>query len=333
MKLPKWSYYLIGLVLCYFGRVVFIPLFGSIFLAVLLEPFVAWLVARRLSRHGSTVVVVALFITSTAATLWVLFLALASLWTEIHDFEARLKNILQTWEGLTHRFTTSVPSFGNFNSNWSQYFFRGVGSIFEMGVIAIFVPLLLFYLLYDKENLLESFHIIIGRSIYIPKLNSELPKMIRSFFFANLATGLVLIVLHSVGFFFLGFENWLSIGTITGILNLTPLLGAPIGLAIAIAFGIYSSTDAFFILLVALLLMVAHFISNNWLLPQMLGSRININPGALIFGLLFWGWIWGPLGFLLGIPMTALIKIILESNPETYAASNLLAAKPRHIYY
>jgi predicted PurR-regulated permease PerM len=56
---------------------------------------------------------------------------------------------------------------------------------------------------------------------------------------------------------------------------------------------------------------------------------VKLNTTAATAGLLFWGWLWGIAGFLLAIPLTALVKILLESREETRPYSLLLAGKPR----
>jgi len=211
---------------------------------------------------------------------------------------------------------------------WFGFILAGFGSIFEVFSVAIFVPLLLFYFLFDKENLVESANAILGESLYLPTLNSELPAMIRAFFSANIVTVIGLIATHAVAFYVLGFENWLPLAIITGFLNILPIVGAPLAIVVPVGMGSLGVGAPFPYIGVVVATMFLHFIFNNFVLPVLIGSKININTASLAIGLLFWSWLWGGIGFLIAIPMTALIKIFLESNSSTIAIANLMAARP-----
>lgn len=214
---------------------------------------------------------------------------------------------------------------------WRSVLLRTVGSVFEVVSIAFFVPLFVFYFLIDKSNLVESFNTLAGKFFYLPKLNSELPKMIRAFFRANIVGGLILVLLHLALFLSLGLKNALALAFVSGFLNLIPLVGGPLALFLPFAQGLVQWNDPLLFVVMTVGIVVFHFTVGNVVLPQMIGARINVNPAALILGLLFWGWLWGAIGFLVAIPLTATLRILLESNNAGMPLANLLAAKPRHV--
>jgi len=55
-----------------------------------------------------------------------------------------------------------------------------------------------------------------------------------------------------------------------------------------------------------------HVIALNMLYPKFLGNRLQLNPLAVTMGLLMWGWLWGAMGLLLAIPITAAMKIVFD---------------------
>ena len=55
-----------------------------------------------------------------------------------------------------------------------------------------------------------------------------------------------------------------------------------------------------------------HLFALNVLYPKFLGSRLQLNPLTVTVALLFWGWIWGAMGLILAIPMTAACKIVCD---------------------
>lgn len=343
MTVLRWAIFLSLIAFAYAARVVFVPIFLSVFLAMLLEPIVASMVERGLPRQRAATLVVTFFVFVAAVGMWGLYLSSVSLVNDLAisprvaavvdylrrtagDFETSTKTLLP----LTHPLIDRVQKVEIVQAypGWLGFLFSGFGSLFEAFSVAIFVPLLLFYFLFDKENLVESLNIILGESLYIPTLNSDLPKMIRAFFVANLVTVLGLIATHAIGLYLLGFENWLPLAVISGFLNVLPIVGAPLAILIPVAMGILPAGTEFPFIGMAIVTLVLHFVFNNLLLPILIGSRININTASLAIGLLFWSWLWGGIGFLIAIPMTALIKIFLESNSSTLAIANLMSARP-----
>lgn len=342
MTVLRWIVLISLIALGYYARVVFIPIFLSLFLAMLFEPLVSKLVDYRLRRQAATTLVVSAFVLLAGVSLWLLYLSGVSLFNDLAAsprVAALAQYFRETAAGLESSTYALFPSKASpvepiqkvqivsAYPNWIGALALGFGSLFEVISIAIFVPLLLFYFLFDKENLVESLNALMGPYLYLPTLNSELPNMIRAFFTANIVTALGLIATHAALFFALGFENWLPLSVVSGLLNILPIVGAPLAILAPIGMGILPGTEFPYLATIAGAL-VLHFIFNNLVLPVLIGSRININTASLAIGLLFWSWLWGGAGFLIAIPMTALIKIFLESNSNTIAIANLMAAQP-----
>ena len=342
----RWLYFFFFLAFAYFAKIVFVPLFLSIFSAILLEPFVLTLTRRRLSRHLASVLAIVLFLLVSAGVLWLGYLSFTSLASGASNFSENLGRISTWFKELASKFdfsshanptpkvsTESIQKVQVVDAypGWTSYLLTGMGSLSEGVTMSFFVPLMLFYFLYDKENLIESFNTLVGKHCYLPKLNLELPKMIRAFVTANAITLILLFFGHGLVLYFLGFNNWISLTLITAFLSLIPLVGAPLAILLPLTQGLPQSVGTFPFLVLAVAFLSFHIIANNLILPQLIGSKINVNTAALIFGLLFWGWLWGGIGFILAVPMTALVKIFLESNPETVPLANLLSAKPRHV--
>lgn len=334
----KHNLWIIGffLLISFFAKIILIPLFLSLFLAILLEPFIKVVMKQNFSRKLAAIFVTCGLGVFTLFAGWLLYTAALEFAISLPTFIHTANEWLSKVESLSAKIS---PSLGQ-NISTQQFLpkielthfaFSNLGTLFEAASILLFVPLLMFYFLVDKENLLESFNVINGRYFNLPKLNSELPRMLRVFFAANLFTGIFLVLSQGIVFLAFGYENWITLALLTGFLNLLPMVGAILSMAALLVLGIGVKLSLSLVLIFSGVILGLHFVANNLILPLFVGSRININAVAMLVGILFWSWVWGVAGFLLAIPMTALIKILLECNKETYAFANLMAAKPKHV--
>ena len=311
------------------------------FLAMLLEPAVKFLIKFKFSRSFASFLVVCGFLLASVAIVWLSYLYLAGMAADIPEFILRSKQLLSEFMRFSQKFEPATHSLRSDVATgiqavrvvepmpmWSRYLLRGMGPLYEILSLGIFVPLILFFLLSDKENLVENFNGVMGKYFYLPILNSQLPRMIRKFFAANLFTGVVLIGLQGIMLFALGFKAWMPVAVFSGLLNLVPVIGAPLAMLFCAAQGLVQFDSAFPFVMMSISILAFHLLANDLVLPKLLGAQINVNSVALMFGMLFWSWLWGAMGFLLAIPMTALVKIMLESSSDTAALARLLATRP-----
>ncbi|MBL9131611.1 MAG: AI-2E family transporter, partial [Verrucomicrobiaceae bacterium] len=70
-----------------------------------------------------------------------------------------------------------------------------------------------------------------------------------------------------------------------------------------------------------------NFCLDNFVQPHLLGNRFGISPLVVILSVIFWGWIWGPLGMFLAVPLTMVMKVILDNSEEFRWISVAMAKK------
>lgn len=69
-------------------------------------------------------------------------------------------------------------------------------------------------------------------------------------------------------------------------------------------------------LLVALGYLAVNIVMGNILEPMLMGRRLGLSPLVVLLSLFFWGWLWGPVGMLLSVPLTMVMKIVMEHTPQ-----------------
>ncbi len=125
------------------------------------------------------------------------------------------------------------------------------------------------------------------------------------------ATGLLIGVWVGV----LGVDFAIFWGLVAFVLNFIPNLGSiiaavPTTLLAMVQIGVGRG------LLVALGYLVVNMVIGNLIEPHLMGRRLGLSTLVVVLSLVFWGWVWGPIGMLLSVPLTMVVKIMLENTEE-----------------
>ncbi len=135
----------------------------------------------------------------------------------------------------------------------------------------------------------------------------------------SLATGIIVAIWVAI----LGIDFPVIWGLLAFLLNFIPNLGSIIAAVPPVLLG-YIQFGLGRALLVAAGYGIVNVIFGNIVEPKLMGRKLGLSTLVVFLSLVFWGWIWGPVGMLLSVPMTMIIKIALESHPSTHAFSILL---------
>ncbi len=243
--------------------------------------------------------------------------------TRLKSIERHTKELTPAPSSQQQQGQESAPA----QQDWGTLLLRGLGSIFEAAGLAVFVPFLALFLLIEQPVLESAMDRAAGPEYDASRLRDEGARLVRAYIFGNLVLGLVLALVQWGLFASLGLENAFSLGLATGYLNVVPVLGLPLALLLPLGQGLATFHGPLpFILLTAALLFI-HLAAANWIIPRTIGARVKVNASAGTLGMLFFGWMWGVVGFLLAVPLMGLIKVALDCSPKTAAFSGLLAAE------
>lgn len=111
---------------------------------------------------------------------------------------------------------------------------------------------------------------------------------------------------------------------LTFMLNFIPSIGSIVATIFPVLMSIIQFDTIQPILFLALLLGTVQFLMGNVFEPMIMGNRLRINTLTVLFGLVFWGYIWGIAGMILSVPLLVMIKIILERFPAFSVVSRIM---------
>jgi predicted PurR-regulated permease PerM len=249
----------------------------------------------------------------------------------IEPISRKIQNFQQSAGNLTNDVhpTKKVPEVRLQESpTWPDYLVRGVGSVWGAMIIAGVVPFLTFFMLCTKDQMAIRTNGLFSSRTDASRFITNLNQMIHGFVAGNIIVGSVMAVATTLMLWSVGVKGAIPLGIASGLLNLLPFLGLIASLALPLAAALLQfSTPAPYIV-ITLTILFLHVVSAN-LIPKFIANRVSIGPVAATIGILFWGWLWGVMGLLLAVPLTAFIKLVADLHPSLCHLSNMLALTPR----
>lgn len=157
------------------------------------------------------------------------------------------------------------------------------------------------------------------RSVPNEELNLLLKKIyevIQSYLSGLFLVILIVGVLNSVGLLILGVPHAIFFGFLAGFLILIPYIGILIGSILPALLAIVTMDSPWYAVGVIGVMSFVQFLEGNLITPHIVGSKVSVNPLAAIIALFLGGQLWGLSGLILALPVTAILKVIMDTIPS-----------------
>jgi predicted PurR-regulated permease PerM len=318
-----WSLNIIGIAgilsLCYYGEAILAVMLISVLLAFVLAPVVDFLYWLQLPRGLGAFVALLLLMTAIMITIYYSYNEAVVLVQDLPKYTTTLREDVMRFSKQAE----SLESLGNEEekdvvkvrpaTEPSDLLTRGFGSAGTLILACSFVPFLTFFMLTWQQHVRSAtvmlFPLENRNTVYVTL--GLISAMIRSFMVGNLLIGLGLGAISTLVFGLLHLPFFYFVGFISGFLSLVPYMGLLLAIVPPIFVGLGHVQVADLLTIVATVLGL-HMIALNVLYPKFLGNRLQLNPLAVTMSLLVWGSLWGAMGLLLAIPITAAMKIVFD---------------------
>ena len=327
----------------YYASSICITVLLAGFLAILFDPLVVKLEKLHLPRGVAAAGIVLLGMGLIGLLGYALYGRAMSFAEELPVYASTIQ---QTIEPISRKIQDFQQSAGNLTNNvhptkkvpevrlqesptWPDYLVRGVGSVSGALIIAGVVPFLTFFMLCTKDQMAIRMDGLFSSRGDAARFITNLSQMIRGFVAGNLIVGSVMAVATTLVLRGVGMKGAIPLGIASGLLNLLPFLGLIASLALPLAAALLQFNTPGPYIVITLTILFLHVVSANLLIPKFIANRLSIGPVAATVGILFWGWLWGVMGLLLAVPLTAFIKLVADLHPSLCHLSNMLALTPR----
>jgi predicted PurR-regulated permease PerM len=318
---------------------IMLPFALAVFLSVLALPVLGGL--RNRGVPGWIAIAVSM---SVVVGVFALFLLTAS--ASFTDFQEALPRYQDGFQQLRAQWTTSIESStsllqeGDVNAFLQNVDLYDPARIFEvagttLGRAATFVGqgllvlLIMVFVLAEAMVFPQKLEAIFGDGVTgeerMRTVITEVQQYLGIKTLVSLATGLLI----GVWCWALNLDFAVLLGLIAFALNYIPTVGSIIASVPAIALSLILTGGSFaHALFVAAGYAVVNTVFGNFIEPSLMGRRLGLSTLVVILSLLFWGWVWGPIGALLSVPLTMIVKISLENTQDLRWIAQLLDKQP-----
>jgi predicted PurR-regulated permease PerM len=178
-----------------------------------------------------------------------------------------------------------------------------------------FIPFLVYFMLSWRDHIHRSFLQFFEGEDRVAAARSlqGIGDMLRGFVVGNFVLGIFLAVMSTIAFWGMKLPYPLLAGPASGFLSLIPYIGMPLALLPPLFVAVAGGQSISSLFLVAMVVLLFHLLALNLLYPKIVGSRVHLNPLAVTFALMVWGFLWDAPGLLLAIPLTAGIKAVCDN--------------------
>lgn len=188
----------------------------------------------------------------------------------------------------------------------------GLGAAFAVVGWAVLVPVAMFFLLKDWDSLFDSVLGMFGPKTReaMAETGREIHQTLRGYLSGQALVLGALAIYFSVALMLADFSNWLALGVLSGLMAAIPYIGFVLSLVLAFIAGALEHGMAHAAIAVAIIYGIGQFLEGFVLTPKLVGDRIGLHPLAVIAALLIFGSLFGIVGVVLALPLSAVILIL-----------------------
>jgi predicted PurR-regulated permease PerM len=191
---------------------------------------------------------------------------------------------------------------------------------------AFFILLTVIFILLEASGFQDKLHVALadpGKSFnYLEKTIHNVQRYMAIKTWVSLATGIIIAVWLTI----LGVDYPLLWGMLAFLLNYVPSIGSIIAAVPAILLAVIQLGTGS-ALLTGLGYVVVNVVIGSVIEPRIMGRGLGLSTLVVFLSLVFWGWVFGPVGMLLSVPLTMAVKIALDSNEDTRWIAILLGSE------
>jgi predicted PurR-regulated permease PerM len=305
----------------YIGQDIIIPIVYATIFAILMNPIVNFLLRKRVSKIVAITIAVSLSVILVLILFYLFFSQLSMFSKSFPQFKVKLdlaNDHLVNW--ASHEFGYRPAKINKWISDTQaeaiSSYANGetLSQLGQFTITVVLIPVYLFMMLYYKSLLLEFIRKLfrLEHHTAVVEVLANSKNIIQSYLVGLFFEMLIMAVLNSAGLLILGIDYAIILGILCAVLNIIPYIGGIVATLLPMTIAFITKDSLVYPVLVFVITIVIQFIDNNFIVPKIVASRVQINALISVIGVLIGGAIWGVAGMFLSIPLIAILKVIFD---------------------
>lgn len=326
----------------YVSQSVLVPLLFSILIAISLYPLARFFERLRLGRALAAVLSVLVAIAILLGLSWFIVYESIVIGKNASAITGKILSVLengQLW--IESKFGIERTEVVDKLREQGERLLQNAGGMISatfgsLGNIlagAVLVPLFSFFLLYYRVFFREFFFKAF-RSASNQQIDDVLNKIydvVQSYLVGLVTVMGIVAVLNTMGLMVMGIDYAWFFGSLAALLMLLPYIGIAIGSILPALFALAVKDSAWYAVGVVAWFQVVQFLEGNIITPNIVGSKVSINPLMAIIGILLGGMLFGLAGLIIALPLLASLKVIFDASPRTEALGYLIGEPEKEL--
>ncbi|MDB4836998.1 AI-2E family transporter [Marinomonas sp.] len=304
-----------------------VPLMLSVFIAIICTPLMSALRQRKVPTALSILLVVLLILVGVGSLALLVGSTLDDFTRQLPTYKLRfaeeMSNLIQVLNGLGLQISYDLVKGYVDPSALMQMMANALRSIGGVLTNLILVAMIVIFILFEAVELPKKLSLALtDASQSMGKFESFMSSVNRYLVIKTLVS-ILTGVLITTWLWILGVDFPILWGVCAFLLNFVPNIGSIIAAvpAVLLAFVQLGSLSAG---LTAAGFVIVNLVVGNVIEPRYMGRGLGLSTLVVFLSLLLWGWVFGPVGMLLSIPLTIIVKLALEANPKTHWVAILI---------
>ena len=192
-------------------------------------------------------------------------------------------------------------------------FFGIVMNIVVFGVVTV-------YLLKDFDVIVSKGRELlpVSKKEKFSSIMSKIDENLKAFFRGQITVCVILSIIYGIGLTVIGIPMSYLLAVLGGFGNIIPYIGIALGLIPALILAFIQFQDTTHLLLVGLVFGIGQFFEGTVITPKIVGTKLGLNPVAIILAILICSQILGFLGLLLAVPIASVVKVLIDEGIIKY---------------
>lgn len=307
------------------------PLIMAGFAAIFFSIISNWLMIKGFSTRIANMISFALFIIIIAGMFLLLGLAISPLIDHLPEIEKNLNANMDGFQSLLNNSGISVlqninvKEIGGVASSVS---FDNLSAIINKVSTLFIVIFTTLFLLLEANGLSRKIKTILGtRNQEMLSNVQEFGEILVEYLIIRTKVNLTIGIAFTIALYILGVDGALMWGFLMFMFGYIPYVGFILAL-IPPAFVAWIEISPLTAAIVIIIAVAINSIVENLVFPQLAGKSLQLSPAMVFISLLFWGFLLGGSGFMLGVPLTVLVYTILRSSEQTKWIAYLIGPDP-----